>query len=89
MRIIKKYGRELLYKELRKSYNFFIKEANTDKKSDGYGLIIKRPIIERIKQKKDYKEIKDIIYTYCGTLFTYRYSHAWIDFRNLIDNLML
>lgn len=57
MRIIKKYGRELLYKELRKSYNFFIKEANTDKKSDDYGLIIKRPIIERIKQKKDYKEI--------------------------------
>lgn len=34
---------------------------------------------------KDYKEIKDIIYTYCGTLFTYQYSHAWIDFRNLID----
>ena len=37
------------------------------------------------RKKKDYKDIKDIIYTYCGTLFTYQYSHAWIDFRNLTD----
>lgn len=37
------------------------------------------------KKKKDYKDIKDIIYTYCGTLFTYQYSYAWIDFRNLTD----
>lgn len=36
-------------------------------------------------KKADYKEIKYIIYTYCGTLFTYQYSHAWIDFRNLED----
>lgn len=27
----------------------------------------------------------DFIYTYCGTLFTYQYSHAWIDFRNRKD----
>lgn len=38
------------------------------------------------KEKADYEEIKDIIYTYCGTLFTYQFSHAWIDFRNRIDN---
>ncbi len=37
------------------------------------------------RKKTDYKDIKDIIYTYCGTLFTYQYSHAWIDFRNLKD----
>lgn len=37
------------------------------------------------KNKADYKDIKDIIYTYCGTLFTYQYSHAWIDFRNQKD----
>ena len=37
------------------------------------------------RRKSDYKDIKDIIYTYCGTLFTYQYSHAWIDFSNLID----
>lgn len=37
------------------------------------------------KEKTDYSEIKDIIYTYCGTLFTYQFSHAWIDFRNRED----
>lgn len=37
------------------------------------------------KEKADYGEIKDIIYTYCGTLFTYQFSHAWIDFRNTKD----
>lgn len=38
------------------------------------------------KEKADYQEIKDIIYTYCGTLFTYQFSHAWIDFRETKDN---
>lgn len=38
-----------------------------------------------LKEKQDYEGIKDIIYTYCGTLFTYQFSHAWIDFRNLED----
>lgn len=38
------------------------------------------------KLKGNYKEIKDIVYTYCGTLFTYQFSHVWIDFRNKIDN---
>lgn len=37
------------------------------------------------KPVTDYKEIKNILYTYCGTLFTYQYSHAWIDFRNRED----
>lgn len=32
-----------------------------------------------------YREIEDIVYTYCGTLFTYQYSHAWIDFRERKD----
>ena len=45
MRIIKKHGNKLLYKELRKSYNFFIKEANTNKKSKGYGLIKDKTIL--------------------------------------------
>jgi len=39
MRIFKKYGDKLLLKELKASYNFFIKEANLDKNSKGYGLI--------------------------------------------------
>lgn len=28
------------------------------------------------RKKADYKDIRDIIYTYGGTLFTYQYSHA-------------
>ena len=39
MRLRKKYGNTLLLKELKASYRFFIKEANLDFKSDGYGLI--------------------------------------------------
>lgn len=38
------------------------------------------------KEKKDYKQIKDIIYTYWGTLFTYQFSHGWINFRNRQDS---
>lgn len=38
------------------------------------------------KPRTDYGEIKNIIYTYCGTLFTYQYSHAWIDFENRKDS---
>lgn len=38
------------------------------------------------KRRADYKNIKDIIYTYCGALFTYQFSHAWFNFRNLKDS---
>lgn len=37
------------------------------------------------KEKESYEGIEDIIYTYCGTLFTYQFSHAWIEFRNKVD----
>lgn len=37
------------------------------------------------KCKKSYKDIDDIVYTYQGTLFTYQFSHAWIDFKNKKD----
>ena len=37
------------------------------------------------RKKADYKDIKEIIYTYCGTLFTYQFSHAWINFMRLKD----
>lgn len=33
----------------------------------------------------EYKTIHNLIYTYCGTLFTYQFSHAWIDFRGKVD----
>lgn len=37
------------------------------------------------KPVANYEGIENIVYTYCGTLFTYQYSHAWIDFRNRKD----
>ncbi len=37
------------------------------------------------RKRANYKDIEDIIYTHCGTLFTYQFSHAWIDFRNIKD----
>lgn len=37
------------------------------------------------KLKKDYGDIKDIIFTYCGTIFTYQFSHCWINFMNKED----
>lgn len=39
MRLIKSNSQKILMKELRKSYNFFIKEVNLDENSKGYGLI--------------------------------------------------
>ena len=47
MRILKKYGDKLLLKELKGSYNFFIKEANLDKNSKGYGLIRDKNVYEK------------------------------------------
>lgn len=35
----------------------------------------------RVDSYKDYK----LVYCSTGSLFTYQYSHAWIDFRNLYD----
>ncbi len=37
------------------------------------------------RKQADYGNIKNIIYTYYGTLFTYQYSHAWINFKGLKD----
>ena len=37
------------------------------------------------KPKADYGDIKDIVYSHCGSLFTYQYSHAFFDFRNKKD----
>ncbi len=36
------------------------------------------------RKKGKYKDY-ELIYTYTGSLFTYQYSHAWIDFRNIVD----
>lgn len=47
--------------------------------------INKQMYFDMQKPKENFGEIKDIIYTYCGTLFTYQFSHAWIDFRGRKD----
>lgn len=47
---------------------------------------ISKEMYDKIEKKKgSYAGIEDMIYTYCGTLFTYQFSHAWIDFRNTED----
>lgn len=47
--------------------------------------ISKNMFYEFQRRKANYKEIKEIIYTYCGALFTYQFSHAWINFIDLKD----
>ena len=39
LRIIRCYNKSIIRKELKKSYNYFIKEANLEENSKGYGLI--------------------------------------------------
>lgn len=34
----------------------------------------------------EYGEFKNIIHSWFGSLFTYQFSHAWIDFRDTVDN---
>lgn len=41
------YGKKLILKEMRKSYHFFIKEANENKNSKGYGLIRDKTILAK------------------------------------------
>lgn len=47
MRIFKCYGKSLILKEMRKSYDFFIKESNNDRKSKGYGLVRDKTILAK------------------------------------------
>jgi len=37
-------------------------------------------------RKTDNYKGYEVIYSFFGSIFTYQYSHAWIDFRNLYDN---
>ena len=37
------------------------------------------------RTRSSYKD-HEIIYSHFGSIFTYQYSHAWIDFRNLYEN---
>lgn len=74
MRIIKLYGKKLIIKELKKSYNFFIKEANTDKKSDGYGLIRDKNLLA-----KDIASIASVGYGLATLIIGV--EHKWIPYK--------
>ena len=48
---------------------------------------IDKSLYDTIKKiPKNYNNIKDIYYAYFGALFTYQFSHAFIDFSNLVDS---
>ena len=78
MRIIKKHGNKLLYKELRKSYNFFIKEANPNKKSKGYGLIRDKTILS-----DDVASIASVGYGLAALVIGV--EHKWISCKKAYD----
>lgn len=37
------------------------------------------------RRKSAYKDGQPFIYSWFGSLFTYQYAHAWVDFRNKVD----
>lgn len=44
------------------------------------------PIDKKIYYSFERRKKDDIIYSWFGSLFTYQYSHVWVDFKNLYDN---
>ena len=61
MRILKHKGDTILKKELKGSYNFFVKEANNLKGSKGYGLIR-----DKTKLANDIASIASVGYGFAG-----------------------
>ena len=61
MRVLKLKGDNILKKELRGDYNFFIKEANNVKGSKGYGLIR-----DKTKLANDIASIASVGYGFAG-----------------------
>ncbi len=78
MRIIKCYGKKIIKKELRKSYNFFINEANTDKKSDGYGLIRDKTILDT-----NISSIASVGYGLAALIIGI--EHKWINYKKAYE----
>lgn len=37
------------------------------------------------RKEGKYKELEPFVHSWFGSLFTYQYSHAWVDFRDLVD----
>ena len=78
MRLIKCYGKKLILRELKKSYEFFINEANTNKKSLGYGLIRDKTILAN-----NIASIASVGYG-LGSLII-GVEHKWISYKKAYD----
>ncbi len=78
MRLIKCYGKRLIMKELRKSYNFFIKEINNNKKSIGYGLIR-----DKTKLANNIASIASVGYGLAALIIGV--EHKWINYKKAYD----
>lgn len=78
MRLIKCYGKKLIMKELRKSYNFFIKEANNNKESPGYGLIRDKTILAN-----DIASIASVGYGLAALVIGVK--HKWLTFQKAYE----
>ena len=78
MRLIRCYGKKLILKELKKSYEFFINEANINKESLGYGLIKDKTILAN-----DIASIASIGYG-LGALII-GVEHKWITYKKAFD----
>ena len=73
MNINKLHRDKLLVKELKKSYNFFIKEVNLNENSNGYGLIRDKTIID-----KKIASIASVGYGLAALIIGV--EHKWINF---------
>jgi len=78
MRIFKCCGKGLILKELKRSYNFFIKESNNNEKSKGYGLIRDKSIFAN-----DIASIASVGYGLAGLIIGV--EHKWISYKNAYD----
>ena len=80
MRLMKKNGKNILLKELRKSYNFFIKEVNTNKRSKGYGLIR-----DKTSLAKDVASIASVGYGLAALIIGVK--NNWISYKKAYERV--
>ena len=73
LRLIKCHGKKLIMKELRKSYNFFVKEVNLNKESAGYGLVRDKTTLQ-----KDIASIASVGYGLAALVIGVK--HNWIKY---------
>lgn len=75
MRFFKSYGKKLILKEMKKSFNFFIKEMNSNKKSNGYGLIRDKTLLSN-----DVASIASVGYGLAALVIGVQ--HSWIKYQD-------